>query len=102
MRCETLKVDVDLTTCKIDQDRGADELKVLWTDINYKPEQNAFYYARVLQNPTCRWTTYDNIRAGRKPPKEYSATMTEMAWKLHLRLCIGYEPPQRGWRALPS
>ena len=80
MRCETLKVDVDLTTCKIDQDRGADELKVLWTDPNYKPEQNAFYYARVLQNPTCRWTTYDNIRAGRKPPKEYSATMTEMAW----------------------
>ena len=80
MRCETLKVDVDLTTCKIDQDRGADELKVLWTDPNYKPEQNAFYYARVLQNPTCRWTTYDNIRAGRKPPKEYSSTMTEMAW----------------------
>jgi hypothetical protein len=79
-RCKPLKVDLDLTTCKINQDRGADELKVLWTDKNYKPEQNAFYYARVIQNQTCRWTTYDNLRIGRELPKEYSATMTEMAW----------------------
>ena len=80
MRCESLEIDLDLTTCKIDQARGADELKVLWTDENYNPEQNAFYYTRVKQIPTCRWTTYDNLRSGRKLPKEYSSTMTEMAW----------------------
>ena len=59
---------------------GADELKVLWTDEDYSPDQNAFYYARVIQNPTCRWTTYDSLRTGQKISKAYSATMAEMAW----------------------
>lgn len=79
-RCKALKIDLDLETCKIDQERGADELKVLWTDKDYKSDQNAFYYARVIQNPTCRWTTYDSLRTGQKLPKAYSSSMTEMAW----------------------
>ena len=58
-RCKSLNIKVNLKTCAIDQDRGADELKVSWTDEDYSPDQNAFYYARVIQNPTCRWTTYE-------------------------------------------
>ena len=79
-RCKSLNIEINLKTCAIDQDRGADELKVLWTDEDYSPDQNAFYYARVIQNPTCRWTTYDSLRTGQKISKAYSATMAEMAW----------------------
>jgi hypothetical protein len=79
-RCKSLNIKVNLNTCEIDQDRGANELQFLWTDEDYSPDQNAFYYARVIQNPTCRWTTYDSLRTGQKISKAYSATMAEMAW----------------------
>ena len=79
-RCKSSNIKVNLKTCAIDQDRGADELQVLWTDEDYSPDQNAFYYARVIQNPTCRWTTYDSLRTGQQISKAYSSTMAEMAW----------------------
>ena len=79
-RCPPIDTTVDLSNCKIDRERGAKELKTLWTDDNYNTEQNAFYYVRVIQNPTCRWSTYDSLRIGEDPPKDYPATITEMAW----------------------
>ena len=45
-----------------------------------KSDENSFYYVRVIQNPTCRWSTYDSLRLGEKPRKDYPATVKEMAW----------------------
>jgi len=79
-RCEDNGARVDLGDCSFDEDRGATELKALWRDDDYSPDQDAFYYVRVLQNPTCRWSTYDSLRLGREPPEDVPATITEMAW----------------------
>ncbi len=79
-RCAATTASVDLSNCQIEPGRGAGELKTMWTDTDYQPGQNAFYYVRVLQNPTCRWSTYDALRLGREPPSNVPAVQAEMAW----------------------
>jgi uncharacterized protein DUF3604 len=79
-RCAATSAKVDLSNCAFDRNKGASELKALWMDENYQSNQDAFYYSRVVQNPTCRWTTYDSLRIGQAPPADVPATSTEMAW----------------------
>ncbi len=43
---------------------GAAELRTTWTDPDYREGQRAFYYVRVLEIPTPRWTLYDSVRFG--------------------------------------
>ncbi len=79
-RCPDNGARVDLSTCEVSPDSGAAELKVVWEDESFDPELSAFYYVRVLENPTCRWSTYDAIRLGQEPRSDFPATVKERAW----------------------
>ena len=62
-----VKNTVDLKTGKYTNSVGAVQLKTLWRDPEYKAGQKAFYYARVLQIPTPRYSLYDAIKLGIDP-----------------------------------
>ncbi|MCY4343932.1 MAG: DUF3604 domain-containing protein [Gammaproteobacteria bacterium] len=79
-RCPDNGAAVDLTTCAISDDKGAAELSALWQDPTFTPGQRAFYYARVLENPKCRWSTWDAVRAGVAPREDLHATIQDRAW----------------------
>ena len=79
-RCPDNGARVNLNDCSITANVGASELKTLWQDPNFTPGQEAFYYARVLENPVCRWSTWDAIRAGETPRSDLSTTIQERAW----------------------
>jgi hypothetical protein len=59
---------------------GAPELITVWKDPDFDPAQRAFYYGRVIEIPTPRWTAYDAKRFGVKMPKEVPMTTTERAY----------------------
>ncbi len=56
---------VNVDTCDPDAGTGGfDELCATWTDPSFDPQQPAYYYARVIENPTCRWSQYACNAAG--------------------------------------
>ena len=55
---------VDLETASYRNTIGSAQLGTVWTDPGFDPDQRAFYYARVLQIPTPRWTAYDRVKLG--------------------------------------
>jgi hypothetical protein len=55
---------VDLSVPSWTNDIGAPELGAVWTDPDFDPAEPAFYYARVIEIPTPRWTAYDAVRFG--------------------------------------
>ena len=59
---------------------GASELTAAWTDPDFKAGERAFYYARVLEIPTPRWSTIDAARMGMPIPKGLPASIQERAW----------------------
>ena len=79
-RCPDNKAKVNLTDCAISNDKGDSEIKAFWKDPDFLADQEAFYYSRVLENPVCRWSTWDAIRAGESPRSDISATIQERAW----------------------
>ncbi len=54
----TTEASVDEATCT-QSGAGADSLCGVWTDPAYDPARPTFYYARVLETPTCRWSWRD-------------------------------------------
>lgn len=79
-RCPDNGATVNLQTCGFSKDVGTNELKTVWHDPDYNPSQAAFYYTRVIMNPTCRWSSYDAIRLGREPDPRVPPTIRERAW----------------------
>jgi len=79
-RCPDNGARVNLADCSITAGAGDNELKTLWTDPDFDPKQRAFYYARVLENPTCRWSTWDALRAGTELRPDLKKTIQERAW----------------------
>jgi hypothetical protein len=71
---------VDVTNATYTNTIGDAELKKVWRDPEFDPSLHAFYYARVLQIPTPRWTTYDAKKLGVPPPNFAPATVQERAW----------------------
>src|SRR6476646_8694187 len=59
---------------------GAPELITVWKDPDFDPKHSAFYYARVIEIPTPRWTAYDAKRFGVKPLPGTKMTITERAY----------------------
>jgi hypothetical protein len=79
-RCPDNGARVDLVDCSITRDAGDGEMRALWSDPDFDPEERAFYYVRVLENPTCRWSTWDALRAGVEPRSDLHKTLQERAW----------------------
>ena len=59
---------------------GAPELIAVWKDPDFDPAQRAFYYVRVLEIPTPRWTTHDAVRNKLALLDDVPATIQERAW----------------------
>ena len=79
-RCPDNDALVDISDCSISSDRGANEIKTVWTDDSFDSTVKSFYYVRVLENPSCRWSTWDAVKNGTKPREDLQPTIQERAW----------------------
>ena len=79
-RVPAIKSTVDLEKATYTNDVGSTELKTVWTDPEFDPSLHAFYYARVLEIPTPRWTLIQAVKAGVPPPDVVPLTGQERAW----------------------
>lgn len=71
---------VDVTNATWSNTIGTTELAAVWTDPDFDPTQPAFYYGRVIEIPTPRWTAYDMKRFGTTPEPGTLMTVTERAY----------------------
>lgn len=76
---------VDAVTCQT-SGTGSGSLCTVWTDPAFDPTVPAYYYVRVLENPTCRWTTWqcNALPEAQRPETcqdpEIPKTIQERAW----------------------
>lgn len=76
---------VDLSNCQ-PEGEGFRQLCAVWQDPEFDASKRAVYYAKVLENPSCRWSTYEcNQLKGKGRPEtcddpDYPKTIQERAW----------------------
>ena len=71
---------VDVANASFTNTIGAAVLAAHWRDPDFDPNERAFYYVRVLEIPTPRWTTYDAARFEVKLPTRVPATVQDRAY----------------------
>ena len=71
---------VDVERATFTNTIGAGELATVWTDPDFDSSQKAFYYARVIEIPTPRWTAYDAFRFNVELPEDIPMTTQERAY----------------------
>jgi hypothetical protein len=80
-RCKTpVGNTVDVANATWTNTIGDPELISVWTDPDFDAKQNAFYYVRVLEIPTPRWTAYEAKRFNIKMPKDTEMVTQERAY----------------------
>ena len=79
-RVPAIKSTVDMQNATYTNDVGSTELKTVWTDPEFDASLHAFYYTRVLEIPTPRWTFMQAVKAGIPPPDVVPLTGQERAW----------------------
>ena len=81
-RCADNGAKIDLSNCSVSthEEAGSTEIATQWTDPEWTVGSKAFYYVRALENPTCRWSTWDAIRAGVEPRPDLPKTIQERVW----------------------
>jgi hypothetical protein len=71
---------VNVDTATYSNSIGAPVLTTAWKDPQFNPGERAYYYLRVIEIPTPRWTTYDRARFGGALPTNVPATLTQRAY----------------------
>jgi hypothetical protein len=80
---------VDIKSARYTNSIGTAALQHVWRDPEFNPSTPAVYYARVLEIPTPRWTTYLAARYSLTPPSDVPVTIQERGWSSP----IWYTPP---------
>jgi len=97
-RVPAIQSTVDIEKATYTNDVGSVELKTVWRDPDFDPSQHAFYYARVLEIPTPRWTLIQAVKAGVPPPDVVPLTGQERAWSSP----IWYTPSEEARKGAPA
>ena len=79
-KCPVTTASVDLSSCQRTGEEGARELEATFSDPDFSAEHPTFYYARVLEDPTCRWTTVLANSGDTELPDDLPPTVQERGW----------------------
>ena len=71
---------VNMETGEWDSTKGTVEFLTLWSDPEFDPEADAFYYLRVIENPTARFALWDQIRYDIQYDESTPLLTRERAW----------------------
>jgi hypothetical protein len=77
---EAVGSTVDIATATYTNSIGDSQLTTHWRDPGFDPQQSAFYYVRVIEIPTPRWTAYDAVRFNVKMSDDITMTLQERAY----------------------
>jgi hypothetical protein len=97
-RVPAIQSTVDLEKATYTNSVGAAELKAVWRDPEFDAGLHAFYYVRVLEIPTPRWTLIQAVKAGLPPPDVVPLTGQERAWTSP----IWYTPSAEARKSAPA